>query len=121
MKKVVFVDNDDLMQLSLGIAFKKQKDFEVIFFKIDIDALEFIKTNRIDLFVSDYNLGPSKGTLLIQTVKHSFPLMKTAILSAERIEDIRTVCDSVGVDTIISKHMNSQDLVSSILDLLAGD
>ena len=118
MKKIILVDNDELMQISMKMNFQAHKNLELVFFKNGSDALSYLERSKVDLFISDYNLGDSKGTLLIQAAKKIYPKLRTAILTAENEDNISRLSELVGANAVISKMQSPQALVASILKLL---
>lgn len=118
MKKIILVDNDELMQISMKMNFQAHKNLELVFFKNGSDALSYLEKNKVDLFISDYNLGDSKGTLLIQAAKKIYPKMCTAILTAENEDNISKSSKLVGANAVISKMQSPKTLMTAILKLL---
>lgn len=96
MKNIVIVD-DDPTQLMLLELLLNQMGIEPIEFSNPIKAYDYIKTNSIDILISDYNMPEVTGLELIREVKKIYPTIPTAIVSALRDDDggLKSKCDSL--------------------------
>ncbi len=94
MKHVVIVDDNDT-QLVLLELLLNQMGIKPVSFLNPLKAYEYIKANRIDLLISDFNMPDINGIELIHEVKKLFPDLQTAIVSAIRDTDggLKQECD----------------------------
>lgn len=96
MKNIVIVDDtaNQLVFLELII---NQCGFVPIKFSNPSKALEYIKTNKIDLLITDYNMPEMDGIELIREVKKIASNIKTSVVSAFEDEKgtLQSDCDSL--------------------------
>jgi DNA-binding NarL/FixJ family response regulator len=117
MKNIIFVDNDPLMKITLEVSFGSIKNIQYVLFLTSEEALRYLEKNQVDLLVSDYNLGPEKGTVFIGFVKKLYPNIKTIILSGESATMLKSLSDLKITDAVMSK-MNPREFKSKVFEIL---
>ena len=70
---IVLVDDEDMVVTSIKSFLTLETDYDVEGFTTPADALEFIKSNRVDVVVSDYLMPDMDGISLLAQVKEIQP------------------------------------------------
>lgn len=86
MKNVIIVD-DNNAQLMLLELLLNQIGIKPISFLDPLQALDYIKNNRVDILVSDYKMPGMNGLELVFEAKYYAPNIRTAIVSSMLDDD----------------------------------
>ena len=118
MTNVVIVD-DDKTQLMLLELLLNQIGIEPVKFTNPIKAYEHIKSHKVDVLISDYNMPEANGIELIREVKKIYPKITTAIVSAMRDDDgsLKNKCDSINTP-ILLKPFDTTDFIEFMNNLI---
>ncbi len=132
IKKIVIVDDDDT-QLMLLELLLSQMGIKPVKFSNPIKAYEYVKTNKIDILISDFNMPEVTGIELIREVKKIYKKLSTGIVSAMRDDDgsLKRKCESLNTNlllkpfdaTAFQNFMNSfmEDDVDKIMCIRKND
>jgi predicted PurR-regulated permease PerM len=80
MKRILFVDDEEQILKSIVRLFRTT-NYEVLIASDGSKALELLKTEEVDLIISDMRMPFMDGTELLQKVKELYPKMIRIILS----------------------------------------
>jgi two-component system NarL family response regulator len=84
------------------------------------EALERIKTETVDVLLTDLRMSPMSGLALLKRVKALRPELQVLIFSSyEREEEIYQAYED-GAAGYLSKSLSSQELAKAILDVAKG-
>jgi DNA-binding NtrC family response regulator len=90
LKKVLIVDDEETLTWSMAKSLSKDKDkYEVIVANNGKEALNLLKTNRIDLVISDIRMPDINGLDLLVKIKKEFPETKVIIMTAYGSSDVQ--------------------------------
>ena len=108
---IVLVDDEDMVVTSIKSFLTLETDYDVEGFTAPADALEFIKSNRVDVVVSDYLMPNMDGISLLAQVKEIQPEATRILLTkyADKENAIKAIND-VGLYQYIEKPWESDDL-----------
>jgi len=108
---IVLVDDEDMVVTSIKSLLTLETDYHVEGFTRPADALEFIKSNRVDVVVSDYLMPDMDGISLLAQVKEIQPEATRILLTgyADKENAIKAIND-VGLYQYIEKPWENEDL-----------
>ncbi|MBW4687243.1 MAG: AAA-like domain-containing protein [Komarekiella atlantica HA4396-MV6] len=114
LAKILVVDDEPDLELLLRQKFRKkirEKQFQLIFARNGIEALEKLQTEpHIDIVLTDIYMPEMDGLTLITKLNELYPIIKAVIISAYGdIENIRTAMNRGAFD-FLTKPINFQDL-----------
>ena len=109
---VVIVDDEEMVLTSLSSFLNLETDYEVKTFKSAEEALEFIKTNDVDLVMSDYLMPEIDGITFLAHVRDVKPQIPRIILTgyADKENAIKAIND-VGLFQYIEKPWDNEDIL----------
>jgi DNA-binding NtrC family response regulator len=109
---VVIVDDEEMVLTSLSSFLNLETDYEVKTFKSAEEALEFIKTNDVDLVMSDYLMPEMDGITFLAHVRDVKPQIPRIILTgyADKENAIKAIND-VGLFQYIEKPWDNEDIL----------
>ncbi len=105
--KVMFVDDEkNIIDGMKRMLYPMRKEWDMIFTTSGIKALEFMKTNHVDVIISDMRMPEMDGSELLTIIKEKYPSTARYILSGYSDKDmILKTIDSA--DQFLSKPCNS--------------
>jgi DNA-binding response OmpR family regulator len=119
MKKIVIVDDEPNIVMSLEYTFKKN-NFEVFIARDGQEALEIIKTTIPDIIILDIMMPLVDGYATLETIKKEEKLKHTKVvfLSAKNKESDIAKGFSLGADAYLTKPFSVKKVVDTVLELL---
>lgn len=119
MKKILIVDDEPNIVMSLEYIFKKE-DFEVFIARDGAEAIEIFENSKIDIIILDIMMPNVDGFQVLKYLKADAVLSKIKVifLSAKnKISDIELGLQ-LGADKYVSKPFSTKKLVSDVKELL---
>ena len=119
MKKILIVDDEPNIVMSLEYIFKKE-DFEVFIARDGAEAIEIFENNKIDIIILDIMMPNVDGFQVLKYLKADALLSKIKVifLSAKnKVSDIELGLQ-LGADKYVSKPFSTKKLVSEVKELL---
>ena len=119
MKKILIVDDEPNIVMSLEYIFKKE-NFEVFIARDGSEAIEIAEDNLPDIVLLDIMMPNVDGYQVLKHLKNSPKLkdIKVLFLSAKnKVSDIELGLQ-LGADKYISKHFSTKKLVKQVKELL---
>jgi len=116
MRRLFFVDDDEVLLRSLKRAVTRQLDWQCSFFHSAAEALDALAHETVDAVVSDYDMPGMNGIAFLQEVKRRSPATVRAMLTAHA--GIVKLPPAV-VHQIWSKPWDTQGLSHSLRQLFA--
>jgi DNA-binding NtrC family response regulator len=109
---IVIVDDEDMVLTSLNSFLNLETDYDVKTFVSVNEALEYIKTGRVDLVVSDYLMPEMDGISFLAKVREVKPEVPRIILTgyADKENAIKAI-NNVGLFQYIEKPWDNDDLL----------
>ena len=109
---IVIVDDEDMVLTSLNSFLNLETDYDVKTFVSVNEALEYIKTGRVDLVVSDYLMPEMDGISFLAKVREVKPQVPRIILTgyADKENAIKAI-NNVGLFQYIEKPWDNDDLL----------
>ena len=109
---VVLVDDEDMVLTSLRSFLTLETEYNVETFTSPKAALEFIRTNEIDLVVSDYLMPEMDGITFLAEVRTIKPNVPRIILTgyADKENAVKAI-NEIGLFQYIEKPWDNNDLL----------
>lgn len=119
MKKILIVDDEPNIVMSLEYIFKKE-DFEVFIARDGAEAIELVENQDVDIIILDIMMPNVDGFQVLKYLKTNEVLSKIKVifLSAKnKVSDIELGLQ-LGADKYMSKPFSTKKLVSEVKELL---
>jgi CheY-like chemotaxis protein len=112
--EVLFVDDDRVFLEMIGELFGtwSKKTWQIHCAKSADQALEILKSRKIDLIVADVNMPVLDGVQLLRILNRRFPDVKKAVMTAMATEEKRAACLANGAELFIEKPRSADGLKS---------
>jgi DNA-binding response OmpR family regulator len=121
MKKILLVDDEPNIIMSLEYTFKKQ-NFEVFIARDGQEALEILKSEQPDLIILDIMMPKVDGYATIESIKKNEKLThcKVIFLSAKNKESDIEKGMQLGANAYMTKPFSIKKLVDQVNELLVS-
>ncbi len=108
---VLLVDDEEMVITSIKSFLTLETDYEVVSFTLPHEALEYVKSNKVDLVISDYLMPAMDGIEFLALVKDHQPEATRVLLTgyADKENAIKAIND-VGLYQYIEKPWENEDL-----------
>jgi DNA-binding NtrC family response regulator len=108
---VLLVDDEEMVVTSIKSFLTLETDYEVVAFTSPKEALGYVKTNKVDLVISDYLMPDMDGIKFLGEVKEIQPEATRVLLTgyADKENAIKAIND-VGLYQYIEKPWENEDL-----------
>jgi response regulator RpfG family c-di-GMP phosphodiesterase len=108
---VLLVDDEEMVVTSIKSFLMLETDYEVVSFTSPREALEYVKTNKVDLVISDYLMPDMDGIEFLAEIKGLQPEATRVLLTgyADKENAIKAIND-VGLYQYIEKPWENEDL-----------
>jgi DNA-binding response OmpR family regulator len=119
MKKILIVDDEPNIVMSLEYTFKKN-DFEVFIARDGIEALEIVKSNFPDVIILDVMMPLVDGYATLEHIRKDNNLSHTKVifLSAKnKASDIEKGM-ALGADAYLTKPFSIKKVVEQVIELI---
>jgi two-component system alkaline phosphatase synthesis response regulator PhoP len=119
MKKILIVDDEPNIVMSLEYTFKKN-NFEVFIARDGLEALDILKTNFPDVIILDVMMPMVDGYATLEQIRKDKNLEHTKVifLSAKnKASDIEKGM-ALGADAYLTKPFSIKKVVETVLELL---
>jgi DNA-binding NtrC family response regulator len=109
---IIIVDDEEMVLTSLNSFLSLETEYQVKTFTSVKEALTFVKTNDVDLVVSDYLMPEMDGISFLAQVKKIKPEVPRIILTgyADKENAIKAI-NEVGLFQYIEKPWDNDDLL----------
>jgi len=119
IRKVLFVDDDQIMLLALQKRLAKYSDtFSIILAEDGFDAVRKLKENSVSMVVLDLKMPRMDGVSLLTHISDKYPDIPVVIISGYRTEEMHNLAKEKEVVAYISKPFQVDDLAKVILTTL---
>lgn len=119
VRKVLFVDDDQIMLLAIEKRFAAFSDsFTMIMAHDGFDAVQKLKKNSVSLIILDLKMPRMDGMSLLTHARDKFPDIPVIIVSGYRTDEMYKLAKAKGVIAYISKPFQVDDLGKIIMSTL---
>lgn len=110
--KILVAEDDKAIMESIGI-YLKNSNYEILYAKDGLEALEVFRNNKIDLVIMDLMMPNLSGEeTILKLREHSF--VPIIILSAKSEDYDKVMGLNIGADDYITKPFNPLELVARV-------
>ena len=108
---VLLVDDEEMVVTSIKSFLMLETDYDVVSFTSPEEALEYVKSNKVDLVISDYLMPDMDGIEFLAHIKDVQPEATRVLLTgyADKENAIKAIND-VGLYQYIEKPWENEDL-----------
>lgn len=115
MKKVLIVDDEKSLLLSIRAGFEAYKDrFQLFTAEDGKEAVKILESNAIDLVVTDIRMPGMDGFELLVYMSTRFSSIPVLVMSAYGTREIQAKFESLGIIGFLDKPVDFDDLVNNI-------
>jgi len=119
LKKVLIVDDEETLTWSMAKSLSKDKDkYEVIIANNGKEALTLLKSNKIDLVISDIRMPDINGLDLLVKIRKDYPDTKVIIMTAYGSSDVQKEANRRGSLYYVEKPFEISDIRKIVIDLI---
>ncbi len=119
LKKVLIVDDEETLTWSMAKSLSKDKDkYEVLIANNGREALQLLKTNKIDLVITDIRMPDINGLDLLVMIKKEFAETKVIIMTAYGSSDVQKEANQRGSLFYIEKPFEISEIRKIIINLI---
>lgn len=113
--KIVVVDDEKIVTSAFKTLLKVEGFSDAYFFNSPLEALEFLKTNKPDLVVSDFLMPEMNGLEFLSEVNKLYPEVSKILLTgyADKENAIKAI-NEIGLYRYIEKPWDNDDLIINI-------
>lgn len=113
--KILIVDDDKIVTSSLKTLFKLEGFSDSHYFNDPKEALEFLKTQKPDLILSDFLMPEMNGLEFLSAAKELYPEVSMILLTgyADKENAIKAI-NEIGLYKYIEKPWDNDDLIMNI-------
>lgn len=116
IKKVLIVDDEKPLLLSLREGFEDFRDqFEVLTAENGQEAVDVLRSEPVDLVVTDLRMPKMNGFQLLVEMNKDFPNIPVIIMTAFNTPVIEKQVKELGILTLIEKPIDFEELLKNIL------
>lgn len=115
MSKILVVDDDKIVTSTLKTLFKLEGFSDADYFNDPREAIEFLKTNKPDVILSDFLMPEMNGFEFLSAAKEFYPEVSMILLTgyADKENAIRAI-NEIGLYKYIEKPWDNDDLIMSL-------
>jgi two-component system, NarL family, nitrate/nitrite response regulator NarL len=120
--RILLVDDHAILLDGVKNLLEKEDWFQVVgIAESGEKALEFLKTNDVDIIVTDFNMPGMDGLSLVNTVRRILPGVKTIVLSMHDESHLVKEILRTGVNGYVLKKDTHRELLKAIQEVTAGN
>ena len=113
MKKILIIEDDKDMN-NLLTEILRSYDFEVINSFDALDAIEKMKSHKIDLILLDYQMPKMNGLQFLEKMKENETAIRAVMISAHGSRIIKERAGELGVVQFLDKPFELEELVGVV-------
>lgn len=120
MKKILIVDDEPNIVMSLEYTFKKN-NFEVFIARDGQEALDIVKTNFPDVIILDVMMPMVDGYATLEQIRKDDNLKHTKVifLSAKNKESDIEKGMALGADAYLTKPFSIKKVIEQVMELIS--
>lgn len=119
MAKILVVDDLAMDRRLVREFLKGQSTLEIAEADDGAAALEHLDQAPADLVVTDLLMPRMDGLELVKTIRRQYPLVPVILMTSQGSEDIAVAALNAGAASYVPKRRMAQDLLSTVLHVLA--
>lgn len=121
MITIALADDHKMFAKGIESLLEEEDDFIVKgVFSNGIELMSFLKTNPVDLVLTDMNMPQMDGIGVIESVKKLYPIIKVIVISMYDDQLIYDKCIRLGADAYVLKGSDPDELIYTIKEVHDG-
>lgn len=116
-KDILLVD-DDIDYLYLLGMFLKAEGFEVTTVSDGFKALDVLRSNKIRIVITDFNMPGMDGIELAARVREQYSSTHVVLVTGKKLSEIVEAAAKTGISEMFSKPVELQRFLAVIMSLL---
>jgi two-component system chemotaxis response regulator CheY len=118
-KRVLIVDDSTVFRKIVSVHLKNAK-YDLVEANDGVEAIEKLKTEKVDLIVTDLNMPNMDGLTFVKTIKQNpnFKFTPIIMLTTESQEDKKKEGIAAGAKAWLTKPFAPEDLIQAISKIL---
>ncbi|MEQ8905340.1 response regulator transcription factor [Ekhidna sp.] len=122
MKKLLIVDDHEIVRDAIKFYFEEDKEFEVAAEAGNgIEGMEKLRGGEFDVVLTDYNMPEMDGLAFVTQIREEFPDQKILVLSMVNEAAYINKMISKGANGYILKNSPKEDLIKALKKILEGE
>lgn len=122
IRKVLFVDDDQILQVAMGNAFSAYSEhFSVVMASDGFEAVKKLAEQAFSLVIMDMVMPRMDGMSLLAHLKEKYPDLPSIIVSALPTDEVKSIAESCGVLFHFNKPFQPDHLVRVIMNTLRSE
>ncbi|MCH7409529.1 response regulator transcription factor [Belliella sp. DSM 111904] len=118
MIRIALADDHKMFAKGIESILYDEEDFDVLeVFSNGQELMDFLKTRRVDVVITDMNMPVMNGEDVIKSIKEDYPLTKVIVLSMYDEEPIFKMCQKAGADAYVLKDADPDELKYTIREV----
>lgn len=119
--RVMVVEDDPVTRRLLCAAIEREPSLSLNgAFASVAESIEWLKTEEVDVLLTDLGLPDGSGLKIIQACRRFVPNADIMVITISSDEDQVLACIEAGASGYVLKEMNHIDIVRALLELRAG-
>lgn len=118
MKKVLIVDDEPDLLLSVRAGFENNAHFQLMTAENGMEALDIIENNIIDLVVTDLRMPQMDGIELLAAITRSFPEIPSIVMTAFGTSKMEQQLKKAGTMNLLEKPLDIETLEQAVMTAL---
>ncbi len=119
MARILIVDDSSFQRANLRIMLR-QAGFESVEAASAQEALELLKTEKLDGMIVDLIMPDMGGTELLQALKEKGIALPVIVMTADIQDVVREECLELGAVAVLHKPPKKEDLTETLSQALAA-
>jgi len=115
---VLVVDDAAIDRRLVSGILEKEGDYQIVLATNGKDALQALKSQPIDLVLTDMQMDEMDGLQLVETVRADYPLTPVILMTALGSEEIAVQALEKGAASYVAKRRLQQDLIEIVRQVI---
>jgi len=116
MRESILVVDDDVISLKLAGLILSQKGYEVHKAKSGMDAINFLRRNKVDLILLDIQMPMMSGMKALEKIRKDINIAYTPVIFLTSTADAETVAEACRLEAVdyIKKPFEPSELLERV-------
>ena len=116
MRESILVIDDDVLSLKLAGLILSQKGYEVHKAKSGMDAINFLRRNRVDLILLDIQMPMMSGLKTLEKIRKDKAIAYTPVIFLTSTADYESVTEACRLEAVdyIKKPFEQNELIERV-------
>ncbi|MBU0484411.1 MAG: response regulator [Proteobacteria bacterium] len=120
MKNILITDDEESIRITLLEWFATKYDFNILMAENGKEAVKILKSETVDLLISDLNMPKMDGFELLAFMNNNFPSIPIVIMTAFVTPEIKQKVKDLGAAQFLEKPLNFETLEAINFEKISG-